>query len=555
MTAPSLPASADAVVIGAGPNGLVAANLLADAGWRVLVLEAQPTSGGAVRTAELTLPGFHHDVFSAFYPFAVASPPMQSLDLESYGLRWLRAPISLGHPTPDGPSALLAMDKSVTWRSLEAFAEGDGARWRDAMAPWTKVGPPLVDALFSPIPPVRSTLKLARALGGGGATEFVRNAVMSVRRYGEERFEGAGARLFMAGLALHTDLGPEAPTSAFYGWILAALAEDAGFPVVEGGAQRLIEALTRRLESKGGQLVCGAPVERVTVKDGRATGVTVGGNRVVAERAVLADCSAPALYEQLVGFEHLPARFRLDVKRFEPGSATVKVDWALDGPIPWTDTDLNRAGTVHIANSLTELSEYAFHLASDQLPANPFLLIGQMTTVDASRSPAGTETAWAYTHVPQRVAEDARRELDATWNEKTRERFADRMEERIEAHAPGFRSRILARHILAPPDFSEWDANLVGGDVNGGTAQLHQQLVFRPVPGLGRAETPIDRLYLASASAHPGGGVHGGPGSNAARAALFRDQRTGSIVSLARRLARGPVPESAGPSPAAPASM
>jgi phytoene dehydrogenase-like protein len=543
-TAAALPASAEAIVIGAGPNGLVAANQLADAGWHVVVLEAQPVAGGAVRTAELTLPGFHHDVFSAFFPFAVASPHLKALDLEAHGLNWMRAPISLGHPTLDGPSALLAMDRSVTHGSLEAFAEGDGARWRDAMAPWQKIGEPLIDALFTPFPPVRATVALARRLGTGGALELLRNAVMSVRRYGDERFVGHGARLFIAGLALHTDLGPEAPTSAFYGWILAALAEDVGFPVVEGGAQRLTEALVRRLESKGGQVICGARVERIVIEGGRATGVVVDGTKVGADRAVVADCGASALYVQLVGLDNLPARFRVDVRRFESASGTIKVDWALDGPIPWRDRVLNQAGTVHIANSMSELSEFAYHLSTGQLPSRPFLLIGQMTSVDPSRSPTGTETAWAYTHVPQQLLSDAAGELDPQWNEKTRELFADRMEQRIEDHAPGFRSRILARHIMAPPDFAGWDENLVGGDVNGGTAQLYQQLVFRPVPGLGRAETPIDRLYLASASAHPGGGVHGGPGANAARAALFRHQRAGSAVSLSRWLARGAVPES-----------
>jgi len=544
MSSSALPASADAVVIGAGPNGLVAANLLADAGWHVLVLEAHQVAGGAVRTAELTLPGFHHDVFSAFYPFAVASPPMRSLDLETYGLRWLRAPITVGHPTPDGPSGLLAMDRSVTHRSLEAFAVGDGARWRDAMAPWPKIGSLLIDALFTPFPPVRPSLRVVRRLGAGGALEFARDAVMSVRRYGDERFVGSGGRLLFAGLALHTDLAPESATSAFYGWILAALGEEVGFPVVQGGSQRLTEALVRRLATKGGRVICGVPVERVLVRDGRAHGVAVGGARVAATRAVLADVAAPALYADLVGLDKLPARFGVDVGRFERASATVKVDWALDGPIPWHDADLHRAGTVHIADSMHELSEYSFHLATGQLPSHPYLLVGQMTTVDATRSPPGTETAWAYTHVPQSPSGDARRELDPHWNEKTRELFADRMEQRIEAHAPGFRSKILGRHILAPPDFSTWNANLVGGDVNGGTAELSQQLVFRPVPGLGRAETPIDRLYLASASAHPGGGVHGGPGANAARAALFRDHWAGSTVSLSRWLARGPVPES-----------
>jgi phytoene dehydrogenase-like protein len=223
---------------------------------------------------------------------------------------------------------------------------------------------------------------------------------------------------------------------------------------------------------------------------------------------------------------------RIELARFERGSSTVKLDWAMSAPIPWRDAQLNRAGTVHLTNSMNELSEYSYHLATQQLPARPFLLIGQMTTTDPTRSPPGTETAWAYTHVPQHVRRDAAGELEPGWSAASTAAFAERMEARIEAHAPGFRDRILARHILAPPDFEGRDANLVGGEIGGGTAQLHQQLIFRPVAGLGRAETPIDRLYLASASAHPGGGVHGGPGSIAARVALneWRAARFGTAV-------------------------
>ena len=533
-----LPASADAIVIGAGPNGLVAANLLADAGWQVLVLEAQPTSGGAVRTAELTVPGFHHDVFSAFYPFGAASPIIASLGLEDFGLTWTRAPLVLGHPTLDGPSGLLSMVHAETEASLDAFAPGDGDRWREVMSTWDRVADPLLGAMFTPFPPVRAAARLAGRLGPRGARSFVRDALLPVRRLADERFEGVGAGLVLAGLALHTDLAPEAAASGFFGWLLAGLAEQVGFPVPVGGAQRLIDALVARLEARGGEVICGARVDRILVRDGAATGVAAGGQSVLARRGVLADVGAPTLFADMVGLDLLPARVRVDLARFERGSSTVKVDWALSSPIPWRDPQLNRAGTVHLTNSMHELSEYANHLANQQLPSHPFLLIGQMTTTDPTRSPPGTETAWAYTHVPQELRVDAAGELDATWSPSSTAAFADRMEARIEAHAPGFRDRILARHVLAPPDFEHHDENLVGGEIGGGTAQLHQQLVFRPISGLARAETPIDRLYLASASAHPGGGVHGAPGSNAARAALLREGRVGPALALSKRLLR-----------------
>lgn len=533
---PVLPRAVDAVVIGAGPNGLVAANLLADAGWQVVVLEAQADPGGAVRTAELTLPGFHHDVFSAFYPFGAASPIIAGLGLGDYGLRWTRAPIVLGHPTLDGPSALLSMDRAETGASLDAFASGDGARWREVMSTWDRIGGPFLEVMLAPFPPVRSAARLAARLGPRGARSFARDALLPVRRLADERFEGVGAGLLLAGLALHTDLAPEATASGLFGWLLAGLAEQVGFPVPVGGAQRLVDALVARLAARGGEVICGARVDRVLVRDGAATGVAVGGQSVLARHAVVADVGAPALYAGLVGLDLLPARMRVELARFEPGAGTVKVDWALSGPIPWRDEQLSRAGTVHLTNSMNELSEYSFHLATQQLPAKPFLLIGQMTTTDPTRSPQGTETAWAYTHVPQQVREDAAGELEPGWTPASAEAFADRMEARIEAHAPGFRDRILARHLLTPPDFERLDANLVGGEIGGGTAQLHQQLIFRPVAGLARAETPIDRLYLASASAHPGGGVHGAPGSNAARAALLREGFAGPALALAKRL-------------------
>jgi len=308
--------------------------------------------------------------------------------------------------------------------------------------------------------------------------------------------------------------------------------------VPQGGAGQLAAALVRRLEAKGGRVEVGSRVERIVVDDGRATGVVVNGATVTARRAVLADVAAPALYGGLVGFDELPARVHGAIAHYERGPSTVKVDWALRAPIPWADPVLGGAGTVHIGDSMDELSEYASHLATHQIPSHPFLLLGQMNTADPTRSPPGTETAWAYAHVPQLARSDAAGEIGVRWHDHDRDRFVARMEARIEAHAPGFRDRIIGRHVFAPPDFAAWNANLVGGDTTGGTAQLHQQLFLRPIPGLGRAETPIGRLYLASASAHPGGGVHGAPGANAARAAIAHDRlrrAANRFPSLARR--------------------
>jgi phytoene dehydrogenase-like protein len=535
----------DAVVIGAGPNGLVAANMLADAGWSVEVLEEQAEPGGAVRSDHGVDPDFVSDVFSAFYPLAAASPALAALRLEDEGLRWSHAPSVLANPLPDGRCAVLDRDLSVTAANLDTFAPGDGDAWRELHGLWDQVGEDLLGCLFAPLPPVRSGLKLLAKVRAAGGLRLARTMLLPVRRLGEEHFDGEGGRLLLAGNALHADLSPESAIGGGFGWLMCMLAQTHGFPVPVGGSSALTMALVRRLESRGGSVRCGERVTEVVVRGGRAVGVrTASGDAVRARRAVLADVSAPALFTRLVAAEHLPARLLEDLRRsFQWDFSTFKVDWALDGPVPWAAEPATGAGTVHLADSVDDLTRFAAQIATKHVPDKPFALVGQMTTADASRSPAGTESAWAYTHVPQDIKGDAGDDgLTGSWDQREQEAMADRVEARMESYAPGFRDRIRGRRILAPTTLQSLNANLQGGAINGGTTAIHQQLVFRPTPGTGRPETPVKGLYLASSAAHPGGGVHGAPGANAARAAL-RGPAAQSVISSAQRaLTRRPRP-------------
>jgi phytoene dehydrogenase-like protein len=518
------PMSYDAIVIGAGHNGLVAANRLADHGWSVVVLEAQPEPGGAVRSAQTTAPGFVSDRFSSFYPFGYASPALRELELERHGLRWRRSPVAVAHPGEDGRCAFVSSELEETVENLDSFAAGDGESWRALYTQFTRLGPAIMEALVTPFPPVRAGARIIRALGSRRELlRFARFLLLPARRMGEEHFRGDGGRWLLAGNGLHGDLMPEVAGGGAFGWLLCGLGQAVGFPVPEGGSGELTRALVRRLESLGGRVECGRHVDHVSVRDGRATGVRVEGGRTLhADRAVLADTSAPALYGQLLDRDQVPDEILQDLEHLHLDNATVKVDWALDGPIPWTAPAAARAATIHLSDGVDGLTAAYAAIAQGHVPDRPFLIMGQYAASDPSRCPAGKEVAWAYTHVPY---ERARTPGEV-------EEVVRRMEAEVERFAPGFSRRVLARVTAGPDDLHAADENLERGAINLGVPQLHQLAVFRPIPGLGRPETPVRGLYLCSAAAHPSGGVHGGPGNAAARAAVAHDR-----FSVARRRA------------------
>ena len=529
----------DAVVVGAGPNGLVAANLLADAGWSVLVLEGAPEVGGASAHDSEVAPGFVHDTFSAYHPFAAAAPHLRALGLERHGLAWCHAPAPLAHPWPDGRWAAVLPDRHDTAALMEAAHPGDGEAWLALCRRWDAVGPAVLDAFFSPFPPVAAGPGLLRGLLRSGLSETVRELLTPATTIGHDRFAGQDARVLLAGSAGHADIPLDGPGSGAFGLIMTMLAQTVGFPAPRGGAGALTLALADRLRAAGGEVATGEPATAVEVEHGRAVAVRTPARRVGCRRAVVAAVSVPVLYglgdsPGLLALDDQPARVRRGMRSFEMDPATVKVDWALDGPVPWAAEPPAAPGCVHVGDSVAQVQEATAQVAAGAVPAAPFLLAGLMTTADPTRSPAGTESAWAYTHVPQRTRADAGDgSVRGAWDADDLERMGDRIQARLERLAPGFGSRVRARRVLGPRELQARNPSLLGGAVNGGSSQLHQAAFLRPVPGSGRAETGVRGLYLGSSSAHPGGGVHGTPGVNAARAALWHARLPGRARSRA----------------------
>jgi phytoene dehydrogenase-like protein len=511
--------SHDAVVIGSGPNGLAAAIELARSGLDVLVLEANERPGGAVATEELTLPGFRHDTFSSVYPAGVASPVFARMGLERHGLRWVHPPACMAHPLGDGTAVGLYRELERTAASLDAVHAGDGERWRAFAAPFLAHFDALRDTMLGGFPPVRGSLRLASGLGPRGIFGFARLLATAAQALGEGLFAGEGSRAWLYGSALHSDVPPGERGSAIAAAYMNLLGHGAGWPSPEGGAGRLAEALVSHLSELGGEVRTGARVVRIAVERGRVAGVELAGGERVAAPLAIADVMPGALVA-LAG-EALPARYARALGRYELGPATLKLDWALAGPIPWLAPQAREAGTVHVGGSAAEVLQATAHGRAG-LPERPFMLLGQQSLADPTRAPQGKHTAWAYTHGPHTV----------DWT-AARERHAERMEAQIERFAPGFRDLILARHVLGPADLQARNANLVGGDVGGGSYAL-RQVIFRPVPSPAPYRTPVRGLYIGSAATFPGGAVHGVPGHAAARLALAEAR----IVDFARR-ARG----------------
>jgi phytoene dehydrogenase-like protein len=497
--------SAEALVIGSGPNGLAAAIELARAGWRVLVLEASSVAGGAVASEELTLPGFVHDPYSSVYPAAAASPVFARMPLDRHGLTWVHPSACYAHPLDQGRGAALYRDLERTSESLERLTPGAGESWRRFASPYLKRFHALRDTLLGSFPPLRGAVALSVGLRPRGLLELGRLSLMPAQALASELFACSGPRAWLYGSSLHGDVPLTGAGSAVIGLFLNFLGHSVGWPSPEGGAGRLAAALVSYLEHLGGSVLTGARVDEIFARRTRVAGVRLAGGERIAARVVIADVMPAALAALAAGA--LPASYAEALRRYRTGQATLKVDWALSGPIPWSYDEARHAGTVHVGGSEDQL------LASTALPAGlperPFMLLGQQSIADRTRAPEGGHTAWAYTRGPQAL----------DWSAEC-DRHVERMEAQIERFAPGFRGLILARHVLSPGQLQRRNANLIGGDVGGGSYSL-EQLLFRPVPRLVPYRTPIRGLYIASAATFPGGSVHGVPGHAAARLAIL----------------------------------
>lgn len=463
-------------MIGSGPNGLAAAVRMAQTGRSVLVLETADTPGGGCRSGELTLPGFTHDICSAVHPLGLGSPYFRTLPLERYGLEWIQPDAPLAHPFDDGEAVMLERSVAATARRLGP----DAARYEDLIGPLVPDWDELCAALRSPLRLARSPFGLAR---------FGLKAVRSARGLTDDAFRGSRARALFAGCAAHSMLPLERSPSAAFGLVLAIAGHAVGWPIARGGSQALVNALVAYLKSLGGEVVCGRPVRSL--------------DELPPSRAVFCDIT-PRQVLAIAG-EKLPSGYRRQLEAYRYGPGAFKLDYALDGPLPWKAPECARAATVHLGATRAEIAASERAVWRGEVSETPYVLLVQPSLFDPTRAPIGKHTLWAYCHVPNGFTGD----------------MTERIEAQIERFAPGFRDLVLARSVLAPAALERYNANYIGGDINGGVqdwAQMFTRPIARPLPWT----TPVPGLYLCSSSTPPGGGVHGMGGYWAAEVALRR---------------------------------
>jgi phytoene dehydrogenase-like protein len=489
------------VVIGAGHNGLVAAIHLAGHGLDTAVVEHADRPGGASSSGEVTLPGFVHDHCAAFVPMAAASPAIRELGLERDGLDWIDPAIVMAHPFDGGEAIVLHRDVAATVASLGAA----GAPWDAAMRRMLPLATALVESVLSPLPPARPAARLVAGLRGE-LGDWTRRMLGSVEALGLDLFQGdRRATAWLAGSAQHSGLPPSTTLSGAFGFLLQLLGHRYGWPFPRGGMGELACALVRRAEREGARVRCSATVAEVLVRRDRVAGVRLDTGETISADALLSTVSAGAL-ARLLPPGALPARLHRRLGRWRYGTGVFKLDYALDAPVPWTAPEARDAAVVHVGGTLDELTLSAQTAQRGELPPRPALVVGQQSRYDRSRAPGAAETLYVYGHVPAGYDQD--------------NRVIERFEAQLERFAPGFSAIVRARSGRSPIRSEHENPSLVGGDLAGGSYELDQQLIFRPAPQLARYRTPLRGLYIAGASTHPGGAVHGISGRAAARALL-----------------------------------
>lgn len=511
---------ADAVVVGAGHNGLACAILLARAGWEVTVLERADEPGGAVRTAEATLPGFRHDLCAANLNLFLGSRFFAELgdDLAAHGFSVCRSERPFCSVFPDGASVGVTTDDEETRGLLSARSPGDARAWASMRDRFRSVAPHLFPLLGSELPSAaaaRTLLLGMRALGRGWPAELARLALQSSRELVEERFESAEVQALCAAWGMHLDFPPDVPGGALFAFLESCASAENGMALGRGGVRTLVDALVSLLESLGGRVVTSAEVERVLVERGRAAGVVVrGGERHAARRAVVANVTPTILYGRLLADADAPDRVRRRAAAYRYAPGTLMLHLALAELPRWAAGEhVREFSYVHIGPYMDDMSLAYQRAAAGLLPERPMLVVGQPTAVDPTRAPEGRHVLWVQTRfVPGTIRGDAAGEIAATGWDEAKEAYADRVLDTLEGYAPGLRSHVLGRHVLSPLDLERGNPNLVGGDQCSGSHHPMQNFFLRPFPGWSRYRTPVEGLYACGASTWPGAGVGAGSG-------------------------------------------
>ena len=515
----------DFAIAGGGHNGLVAGVYLARAGRKVVVLEKEDIVGGAVKTKELTLPGFKHDQFSAAHPLFVMSPVYDELkdELAKNGLKYLVFDRCFASLFPDGDSIICYSDLDKTLSSLEKHSKEDADAWNELYNQYLKIKAPILSMMFNSFSIsslIKSGIKFYRALGRKKLMEFAHQVAMSPRDFANYNFNKEKAKSWIVPWAFHPDYGPDVSAGSMFALLAAASQQESGLSAPEGGGGMLTLALSKMIKSSGGEVITGAHVTKVIIKDGKAVGIELkDGSKIEVKRGVIASIEPRQLFLRLIGEEHFGSEFLQTVKKYRYGVGSMKIDIALDSPVEWNaGEEVAKTGFMHIGPYVNDISRAYNEAICGLLPSDPFVMFANHTALDHTRAPEGKHTGWILVRgVPAEIRGDASGKISSTDWDEVKKYYTDRVMDKLSEYAPNIKDIILGMHIQSPLDLERNDLNLVGGDLVSGSHHLDQNYMFRPFPGFSKYKTPIKNLYMTGASTYPGGGMNGASGYIVAR--------------------------------------